>query len=120
MAISFIPYNPKLVPLALKLRNNSTVCNTLLWEELQERKLLGYEFDQQKPLGEYIVDFYCSELMLAIEIKDSNADYKSGYDKRRRQEVKKFGVKVITVTDLQIKSNIKHLVKRLKQQIRRM
>ncbi|TYP93345.1 Very-short-patch-repair endonuclease [Fodinibius salinus] len=118
MAISFIPYNQKLVPLAVKLRNNSTVCNKLLWEELRERKLLGYKFDRHKPLGEYIVDFYSPELMLAIEIKDSKADYKSGYDKRRRKEIERFGVKVVTITDLQIKNNIKRVVERLKQQIK--
>ncbi len=63
-----IYYNPKLIPLARKLRNNSTLAEILLWEEIKNRKMLGYRFLRQKPIGNYIVDFFCNKLKLAIEI----------------------------------------------------
>ena len=40
----------------------------LLWNELKQKKMLGYDFDRQRPIDDYIVDFYCKALMLAIEI----------------------------------------------------
>jgi len=55
-----IYYNPKIKPLARKLRNNSTMSEILLWEELKGLKMKGYQFLRQKPIGEYIVDFFCT------------------------------------------------------------
>jgi very-short-patch-repair endonuclease len=63
-----IPYNPKLVSLAKQLRNNMTLSEVLLWDELKSKQLLGYEFDRQRPIDNYIVDFYCKDLQLVIEI----------------------------------------------------
>jgi very-short-patch-repair endonuclease len=63
-----IPYNPKLVSLAKQLRNNMTISEVLLWDELKSKQLLGYEFDRQRPIDNYIVDFYCKDLQLVIEI----------------------------------------------------
>lgn len=63
-----IPYNPKLKLLARGLRNNSTLAEVLLWNQIKSKKLHGYQFLRQKPLDKYIVDFFCYELMLAIEI----------------------------------------------------
>lgn len=54
-----IYYNPKLKQLARKLRNNSTLSEILLWKYLKEKQMMGYDFHRQKPLDEYIVDFFC-------------------------------------------------------------
>ena len=64
---NFIPYNPKLREFARFLRNNSTFPEILLWKEIKN-KSLGVEFKRQVPILEYIVDFYCQELKLVIEI----------------------------------------------------
>ena len=63
-----IYYNKNLKAFSRKLRNNSTLSEVLLWSELKGRKILGYRFTRQKPLGKYIADFYCFELKLVIEI----------------------------------------------------
>jgi len=63
-----IPYNPKLKLLARGLHNNSTLAEVLLWNQIKSKKLHDYQFLRQKPLDKYIVDFFCYELMLAIEI----------------------------------------------------
>ncbi len=63
-----IYYNPKVKKLARELRNDSTLSEVLLWNQLKARKMRGYQFMRQKPIGEYIVDFFCSKLKLVIEI----------------------------------------------------
>jgi very-short-patch-repair endonuclease len=60
-----IPYNSKIKELARRLRTNVTLSEVLLWKPLKGKQLLGYAFDRQKPIGDYIVDFFCNELMLA-------------------------------------------------------
>ncbi|WDF54789.1 endonuclease domain-containing protein [Mucilaginibacter sp. KACC 22063] len=68
MPDKIIPYNPKLKELARKLRKNMTLGEALLWNELKQDKLLGFDFDRQRCIDNYIVDFYCKKLHLAIEI----------------------------------------------------
>jgi very-short-patch-repair endonuclease len=58
----FIPYNTSLKDFSRKLRNNSTLSEVLLWNELKNKKMLGYQFNKQKPLGQYIVDFYLNDI----------------------------------------------------------
>ncbi|MEX0360394.1 MAG: endonuclease domain-containing protein, partial [Allomuricauda sp.] len=61
-----IPYNPKLKELARQLRNNSTKAEIILWQKLKRKQLHGYDFHRQKPIDNYILDFFCHELMLGI------------------------------------------------------
>ena len=63
-----IPYNPKLKPLARKLRKEMTYGEVQLWNELKNDQLWGFYFDRQRCIDNYIVDFYCKDLMLAVEI----------------------------------------------------
>lgn len=68
------PYNPKLKELARQLRKNMTLGEVILWQEIRNRKL-GVQFHRQVPIKEYIVDFYCHELLLVIEIDGSTRDH---------------------------------------------
>ena len=63
-----IPYNPKRKDFARKLRKTMTFSEVKLWNELKNGKLMGYDFDRQRPIGNYIVDFYCKDLLLALEV----------------------------------------------------
>ena len=80
MKRKIIPYDPKLKQLARELRNKSTLAEVLLWKHLKGKQIQGYDFHRQKPLDQYIVDFFCSELMLAIEIDGDSHDYKERED----------------------------------------
>lgn len=53
-----IPYNPKLKEVARKLRKSGTLSEVLLWTYLKKKKMRGYDFDRQKPIDNYIVDFF--------------------------------------------------------------
>ena len=120
MADNIIPYNPKLVPLARKLRNNSTLSEVLLWKRLRNKQLRGYDFDRQKPIGNYIVDFYCAELMLAIEIDGSSHELKSEEDACRQKEIERLGVTVIRFDDFAVKRHIIQVLEELKWQMRQL
>jgi len=67
-----IHYDPKLKERAPALRKAGVLSEVMLWNELKSRKLRGYQFSRQKPIEEYIVDFYCSKLSLVIEIDGSS------------------------------------------------
>lgn len=103
---NIIKYNPKLKDLAKKLRNNSTLSEKILWQRLKSKQIKGYDFDRQKPIDNFIVDFYCYELMLAIEI--DGITHEGNYDKdlRRHQKLESLGVYILRFNDLDIKQNI--------------
>jgi very-short-patch-repair endonuclease len=105
MKNKIIPYNPKLKAYARELRNNSTLSEVLLWKNIKN-KALGVQFHRQVPMLEYIVDFYCHELMLAIEIDGDSHLYKYEYDIKRQGELEKQGVVFLRFTDLEIKHNM--------------
>lgn len=63
-----LPYNQNLKAFSRKLRNNSTLGEILLWKQLRTGKMRGYTFNRQKPIGNYIVDFYSKPLNLVIEV----------------------------------------------------
>ncbi|CAN5440822.1 hypothetical protein BH23BAC3_BH23BAC3_17010 [soil metagenome] len=74
MPNKILPYDPKLKMLARELRNNMTLCEVLLWQEIRDRKL-GVQFHRQVTILRYIVDFYCHELQLAIEVDGQSHDH---------------------------------------------
>ncbi|HET9746259.1 MAG TPA: endonuclease domain-containing protein [Chitinophagaceae bacterium] len=97
MRRQIIPYNPKLKELARKLRKTMTFSEVKLWNELKNGQLMGYDFDRQRPIGKYIVDFYCKDLLLALEIDgithlDERVMYK---DKIRQARLELMGVTFI-------------------------
>jgi len=68
MRRKIIPYNSNLKELAKKLRQNMTFSEVKLWNELKNGKMMGYDFDRQRPIGNFIVDFFCKDLQLALEV----------------------------------------------------
>lgn len=118
MSKNIIPYNPELVPLARRLRNNSTLSEILLWQKLKKRKLLGYDFDPQKSIAEYIVDFFCHELMLAIEVDGNSHDHKYEEDLSRQQKIEQFEITVIRFEDVRIKKDMDEVLRELRWKIK--
>ena len=105
MKNKIIPYNPKLKEYARLLRKNSTLSEVLLWQQIKN-KALGVQFHRQVPLLEYIVDFYCHELMLAIEIDGDSHLYKYNYDKKRQGELENLGITFLRFSDFEVKQNM--------------
>ena len=103
MRRKIIPYNPKLKHFAKSLRKNMSLSEVLLWNELKQKKMLDYDFDRQRPIDEFIVDFYCKDLMLAIEVDDESHEFKVMYDKRRQKKLESFGISFMRFTEEEVK-----------------
>lgn len=87
------------------MRNNSTLSEVLLWKCIQRKKVKGYTFLRQKPLLNYIVDFYCPQLNLAIEVDGSVHEYAELEDQKRQMELEQYGVHFIRFFDHDIRKN---------------
>ena len=105
-----LSYNPGLKERARQLRENSTLSEVLLWRHLKCKQVLGYDFDRQKPIDNFIVDFFCNELMLAIEIDGETHNYKMTQDIERQQRIEGLGVRFLRFTDEEVKQNIEGVV----------
>ena len=111
MKRKIIPYNPKLKKLALELRKNMTLSEIILWNELKRKQIKRCDFDRQRPIDNFIVDFYCKDLMLAIEIDGESHYGKEKYDEPRNEKLKYLGIHVLRFDDLEIRQNLDGVVK---------
>ncbi len=117
MRNKIIPYNPHLNELARKLRNNSTLAEVLLWKRIKNRAL-GVQFHRQIPMLKYIVDFYCHEIMLAIEV--DGATHKTTYEEDRQREIalEKEGVHFIRFTNEEILNDMFNVILAIEDKVR--
>ncbi|MDP1675422.1 MAG: DUF559 domain-containing protein [Bacteroidota bacterium] len=110
---SYIDYNVNLKQYSKKLRNNSTLSEVLLWNQLRAKQLRGFQFNRQKPLGKFIADFYCKKLNLIIEIDGTSHEGKEEYDKNRDFELQKLGLHILHFSDAEIKKNIRNVLSQI-------
>ena len=102
------------------LRNNSTVPEKILWQYLKNKKL-GVKFRRQHGIGNYIVDFYCPELKLAIEIDGATHSEAEEveYDTRRDNFLRIQGVEVRRYTNVNVKNSTGGIIEDLMRVIGR-
>ena len=112
-----IPYNPVLRDLARNLRKESTLSEILLWKEIKTKQILGYQFHRQVPIDNYIADFFCHELFLAIEIDGISHALKETYDEKRQQRLESLGVRFLRFDDLEVKFQMESVLSRIKEWI---
>ena len=93
----FIPYNPKLTARARDLRNNMTAGEKMLWQRLRKKKIMGYDIFRLNPMDQFIVDFYCKALALAIEVDGSIHDSPEAQlrDQERQARLEALGVRFL-------------------------
>lgn len=112
-----IPYDPKLKLRARELRNNSTQAEIILWMHLKGRKMRGYDFHRQKPLSHFIVDFFCNELMLAIEVDGLSHDGAHEKDMARQKHLEDSGVRFLRFTDDEIMTSTEETLQKIEKWI---
>jgi very-short-patch-repair endonuclease len=103
-------YTPSLKFRARRLRIKCTHAEALLWTRIR-RKSLGYEFHRQVPIDEYIVDFYCHELRLAIEVDGSSHDNKQDYDQRRQRRLESMGVRFVRFENSDVNKGLSEVIR---------
>ena len=114
--MTFANYYHKLKPRARELRKQGVLAEVLFWRQIRAKKF-GYHFYRQKPLGNYIVDFYCPALKLVVEIDGSSHQDRKQYDKLREEFLQSIGLRVIRFPDAEIKDNIHNVIKILKEKV---
>lgn len=108
-----IPYHPKLKLLARQLRNNSTRAEIRLWQYLKGKQMMGYDFHRQKPLDDFIADFFCHELMLALEVDGYTHNFEEVVtkDKRKEARLQALGVSILRFTDDEVIHDINNVLR---------
>jgi Fic family protein/very-short-patch-repair endonuclease len=109
-AYKSLPYNPALKDKAKALRKAGILHEALLWLELKSNKLNGLDFDRQKIIGNYIVDFYCAEKSVVIEVDGSSHDGKQAQDAKRDAYLNDLGLTVIRVLAKDVLQNMDGVV----------
>lgn len=110
---NIISYNPKLKALARKLRKDMTFGEVLLWNELKLNQIWGFDFDRQRCIDNYIVDFYCKDLMLAIEIDGMSHHNEDAFlkDELREKKLRSFGITIIRFAESEVKYDIVNVIR---------
>jgi very-short-patch-repair endonuclease len=96
-----------------------TDAERLLWSKLRMKQLKGLMFARQKPLGEYIADFYCHQAKLVIEVDGSQhfLDDSVEYDRLRDEYLGNMGLTVLRFTNNDVRDNIEGVVEVIEQRL---
>lgn len=112
-----IPYNPKLKEFARKLRNDSTFTEIMMWNYLKKKQLRDFDFDRQRPIDKYIVDFYCKDLFLAIEIDGESHYGNPEKDRKKEKRLNELGVKVLRFDDMEVVHQLDKVLEKIERWI---
>ncbi len=91
----------------------------LFWNEVKENALWGFDFDRQRCIDNYIVDFYCKELLLAIEIDGMSHNYEEAYlkDELRQQKLESFGIRFLRFSETEVKYDMVNVIRALEAEV---
>ncbi|MFE3846717.1 endonuclease domain-containing protein [Flavobacterium sp. LB3P45] len=108
-----IPYTPKLNEFARQLRNNSTETEIFLWLKLKGKQMYGYDFHRQKPIDNFILDFFCCELMLGIEVDGCSHEFLEVYSKDciKEKRMNEFGITILRFSDEQVLKDMENVLR---------
>jgi len=119
MKRKIIPYNPKLKQIARNLRNHSTKSEIILWHYLKGKQRNGFDFHRQKPIDNYIVDFFCHELMLAIELDGSSHWNEAIINKDAKKTIRlnDLGIQILRFEDEMVFDDIDFVIQKIDEYI---
>ena len=114
------PYNKKLKLNARKNRKEMNKPEAMIWYNiLGQKKMRGYRFLRQKPIGNYIVDFCCVKLKLIIEIDGESHEDQVKYDRKKESYLTKSGFSVIHYSNYDVMSNLEGVYFDLEKRIQK-
>ncbi|MHB1000732.1 MAG: endonuclease domain-containing protein [Armatimonadota bacterium] len=108
-----LPYNPALKERAKELRKAGNLCEVLLWQQFYKGKFRGYDFDRQKIIGNYIVDFYCIDCRVVIEIDGNSHNGKVEYDCEQDRYLEILGLTVIHIQATDVLNRLEGVMRML-------
>jgi len=116
---SMLPYKRNLKQHSRQLRENMTGAERHLWAKIRMKQLKGYQFYRQKPIGDYIVDFFCPRAKLVIEVDGSQhfSDEMTEYDRIRNEYLSNLGLRVLRFTNTDVLTHIEGVVESIDESI---
>ena len=115
--IEDLPYNIKLKARSRALRKAGVLSEVIFWLQVHKAKFWKIDFDRQRVIGNYIVDFYVKTLGLVVEIDGSSHDNKEEYDQKREDFLVSLGIKVYRISDLRVKHDLNNVMIELEKYI---
>ncbi|MFC1945938.1 endonuclease domain-containing protein [Chloroflexota bacterium] len=114
-----LPYNKNLKQISRQLRQNMTMAERHLWSKVRMKQLKGHQFYRQKPVGDYIVDFYCPGAKLVVEVDGGQhfAGEMVGNDRVRDEHMRSLGLRVLRFTNTEVLANIDGVVESIEEEI---
>ncbi len=114
-------YSPRLKPLARELRRDQTDFECRLWARLRRKQIQGVQFYRQRPVGQYIVDFYAPSVGLVVELDGSQhlEERVSDYDARRTDFLRSVGLEVLRFGNEDVVEDLEAVVGVIDDWIRR-
>jgi very-short-patch-repair endonuclease len=111
--------NNELVKKARSLRRNMTTAEVILWSRLRSKQIDGHKFRRQQPIFNYIVDFYCHDLKLIIEVDGEIHSLKEviEYDKKRERILSINGYRLIRLSNFELISDTEAAITKIKTYI---
>ncbi|MDR2654802.1 MAG: DUF559 domain-containing protein [Oscillospiraceae bacterium] len=110
-----LPFNPNLKERARELRKAGNLCEIIMWRQFHKGNFKAYDFDRQKIIGNYIVDFFCVNCLCVIEIDGSSHNGKEEYDEERDAFFKSLGLNVIHIKAADVLHNLSGVMKMLRE-----
>ncbi|PKL39643.1 MAG: hypothetical protein CVV44_05325 [Spirochaetae bacterium HGW-Spirochaetae-1] len=101
------------IQLARGMRISLTYAENLLWEQIRKRKLGGYRFRCQHPVYRYILDFYCHEKKLAVEVDGEIHNRRKDYDEYRDMFLQGVDIKTLRISNREIENSIDNVLKKI-------
>lgn len=115
--MAILPGNKALLIRARALRKAGVLSEVIFWKEVRNDTFWNIDFDRQRVIGNYIVDFYIKTLGLIIEIDGSSHDNKQEYDAKRELFLMQLGLKVYRISDYRVKHDLGNVMKELEAYI---
>lgn len=112
--------DPKILQRARELRQPQTPAEQTLWSRLRNEQLNGVKFRRQHPIGHFIVDFYCAQSKLVIEIDGDSHAEQVEYDQARTDWLESQGYRVIRYTNEDVKTRLTAVLNDILEQVRLM
>jgi len=116
---SLVDYNRKLKGVSRGLRSNMTDAERALWQRIRRGQIKSLHFYRQKPIGNYIVDFYCSKAKLILEI-DGGQHYEDKNieaDRIRTEYFEGLGLKVLRFTNIDVLKNLDGVLNKIWEEV---
>jgi very-short-patch-repair endonuclease len=110
-----LPYNVSLKSRAKALRKAGNFSEVVFWKEVRNKSFWNIDFDRQRIIGNYIVDFYVKALGLVVEIDGEIHNFQEEYDSKRERYLKDLGLKVFRISTTKILFDTENVMKDIEQ-----